>query len=191
MSVQLSLLPFKGIDKTDLDNLIQDLRFLGLKVTVVEETEVPVGAYNPQRRQYRADAFLDSARLKRGDRVLAVTNLDLYSGTLNFVFGLAELLGKAAVISLYRLHLDADQATFRDRAVKEAVHELGHTFSLHHCTNPECVMAFSNSLEDTDRKNREFCGLCSKKWRKFAEVKRMSEPAALTRRGDVIIPAKN
>ncbi len=181
MSIRLSLLPFKGMEQTDIDNLIQDLRFLSLKVTVAEEMGIPAGAYTPQRRQYRADAFLDRARLKRGDRILAVTNLDLYSGTLNFVFGLAELPGKAAVISLYRLRMDADRATFRDRAVKEAVHELGHTFGLQHCTNPECVMVFSNSLEDTDRKNREFCGLCSKDWRKFATVnnsQKESEPGA-------------
>ncbi len=175
MRVQLSLVPFKGIDKADLNNFVQDLRFLGLKVTIVEEAEVPAGAYNPHRRQYRADAFLDSARLERGDRVLAVTNSDLYSGRLNFVFGLAELPGKAAVISLCRLRMDADQATFRDRAVKEAVHELGHTFGLQHCMNPECVMTFSNSLEDTDRKNREFCGLCSKNWKKTATANNSKE----------------
>ncbi len=177
MTVQLSLLPFESVDKADLDNLIQDLSFLGWKVTVVEETEVPAGAYNSQRRQYRGDAFLDSARLKCRDRVLAITNLDLYSGTLNFVFGLAESPGKAAVISFQRLRTGADEATFRDRAVKEAVHELGHTFGLQHCTNPQCVMAFSNSLEDTDRKNRKFCGLCDRRWRKFATVNKGNERA--------------
>jgi len=46
------------------------------------------------------------------------------------------------------------------RAVKEAVHELGHTFGLDHCSDPRCVMHFSNMLADTDRKGREFCPSC-------------------------------
>jgi archaemetzincin len=65
-----------------------------------------------------------------------------------------------AVISLMRLRIGADKETFRRRAVKEAVHELGHTFGLSHCASPRCVMRFSNSLADTDRKGSEWCELC-------------------------------
>ncbi|MEW6585820.1 MAG: hypothetical protein AB1442_09465 [Nitrospirota bacterium] len=42
----------------------------------------------------------------------------------------------------------------------EAVHEIGHTFGLVHCSDPNCAMHFSNSLRDTDRKSSEFCGIC-------------------------------
>jgi archaemetzincin len=44
--------------------------------------------------------------------------------------------------------------------VKEAVHELGHMFGLDHCSDLRCVMHFSNSLADTDRKGRDFCPSC-------------------------------
>jgi archaemetzincin len=52
---------------------------------------------------------------------------------------------------------------FYDRAVKEIVHELGHTFGLGHCPNSKCVMHFSNSLADTDLKEAYFCNMCRPK----------------------------
>jgi archaemetzincin len=93
-------------------------------------------------------------------RVLGVTDMDLYAGGLNFVFGMAETQGGAAVISVARLRLGANHARFQARTLKEAVHELGHTFGLPHCPRPQCVMHFSNSLADTDRKGADFCPEC-------------------------------
>src|SRR5512136_1284452 len=46
------------------------------------------------------------------------------------------------------------------RAVKEAVHELGHTCGLGHCRDPKCVMFFPNALYDTDVKGPGFCAAC-------------------------------
>jgi archaemetzincin len=60
------------------------------------------------------------------------------------------------------LKFDADEKKFQDRMVKEAVHELGHTFGLVHCPDPKCVMYFSNCLEDTDFKGKRYCGECKK-----------------------------
>ena len=56
-----------------------------------------------------------------------------------------------------------DDALFLQRAVKEAVHELGHTCGLGHCRNPRCVMFFSNTLHDTDVKGPGFCTACRDK----------------------------
>jgi archaemetzincin len=53
-----------------------------------------------------------------------------------------------------------DEELFLARVTKEAVHELGHTFDIQHCANRRCVMAFSNSLEGTDRKEQTFCSAC-------------------------------
>lgn len=93
-------------------------------------------------------------------RVLGVTDCDPDAESLHFVFGLAESPGRAAVISLARLRQTDDAARQSARAVKEAVHELGHMFGLDHCSDLRCVMHFSNSLADTDRKGRDFCPSC-------------------------------
>ena len=159
----LAILPFRGTARAALGPLIEDLASLGLDADLLSEADVPEGAYDRRRGQYRAEAFLGIARRvagAAGKRVLGVTDRDLYAEDLNFVFGLAESPGRAAVISFARLRQTDDAARQRARAVKEAVHELGHTFGLDHCPDPRCVMHFSNTLADTDRKGREFCPSC-------------------------------
>ena len=162
-SLALTLVPFGPVGQEDLKHLASVLSGKGMYVTIAKERPVPAAAFNSRRQQYRGDDFLKIARSEPGDRVLAVTNCDLYADNLNFVFGLADSLGKCAVISFVRLRIGADEAKFRRRAVKEAVHELGHTFGLSHCTEPWCVMYFSNSLEDTDRKGNDWCEVCENK----------------------------
>jgi archaemetzincin len=94
-----------------------------------------------------------------------VVDVDIFAPGLNFVFGEADITGKKAIISLQRLRqefysLPKNEELFHERVLKEAVHELGHTYGLKHCPNPACVMHFSNSLHDTDLKNYNFCPAC-------------------------------
>jgi archaemetzincin len=141
----------------------------GMMVLRTAAEKVPAAAFDRPRQQYRGEFFLKSARAEGVDRVLAVTNCDLYTDSLNFIFGLADAHQGSAVISFFRLRANADEETFHCRAVKEAVHELGHTWGLSHCPNPRCVMRFSNSLEDTDRKETEWCGSCERKLEKLSD----------------------
>ncbi len=157
------LVPCGPVEGEDMAFLRRALSEKGMKVSIAAERAIPAPAFNRARQQYLGDAFLNAATEEAADRVLAVTNYDLYAGSLNFIFGLAEPGGKSAVISLFRLRTGADEETFRRRAIKEAIHELGHTSGLSHCKNPRCVMHFSNSLEETDRKETEWCERCNKK----------------------------
>ena len=126
-------------------------------------------AYDPERKQYSSSRLLASlGKAETEERVVGVADVDIYVPRLNFVFGEADMLSGTAIVSLCRLRqeyygLAPDEALFLERASKEIVHELGHTFGLGHCPNNKCVMHFSNSLADTDLKEAHFCNMCRPK----------------------------
>ena len=125
-------------------------------------------AYNPARRQYHSTGLLASLyELPRaaGAKVLGITELDLFIPIFTFVFGEAQVGGSVALISTHRLHdefygLPGDGPLLLTRAEKEAIHELGHASGLGHCREYDCVMRFSNSVEEVDLKTCKFCQLC-------------------------------
>ena len=158
----LFLVPVGDEDVEVMEHLQVELAKLGARVLREERVPAPEDAYDRRRDQYKARAFLRLLGAYEGDRMLGVTDRDLYMHGLRFVFGQAEAPGRAAVISLNRLKWGGDVDMFLDRCVKEATHELGHTFGLRHCENPMCVMHFSVSLNDTDTKSSRFCKTCRK-----------------------------
>ena len=124
-------------------------------------------ALDSRRQQYHSTAILQ--RLERtcdpDARVLGVTAADLYVPVLTFVFGEAQLDGNCAVVSTARLQeefygLPRQDPLMRERLVKEAVHELGHTFGLRHCLDWRCVMSSSHGVERLDVKGADFCAAC-------------------------------
>jgi archaemetzincin len=129
--------------------------------------DVP-GAYSAARQQYNSTEIL-AQLIRLNDngptKILGVTDVDLFIPILTFVFGEAQLGGQAALISVHRLHqrfysLPDDEELFFERCEKEALHELGHAFGLVHCRRFECVMHFSNSIEQVDLKSETFCPAC-------------------------------
>jgi archaemetzincin len=126
-------------------------------------------AFDDRRGQYYSTAIIQ--RLERmadpDARVLGVTACDLFVPVLTFVFGEAQVDGACAVVSTARLDeafygMPARSDMLRERLVKEASHELGHTFGLRHCDNWRCVMASSHAVERLDVKGAEFCAACRK-----------------------------
>ncbi len=128
------------------------------------EGSIPPDPTASREGQLLAERQLQNVLLEKPNEALfalAVTPYDLYSRGLNFVFGVAFPF-KGAIVSYARL-LSENRDLFFSRVRKEVTHEMGHVFGLPHCPNPHCVMHFSNSLADTDRKGEDFCPACKKK----------------------------
>ena len=161
LNINILILPIGEVDRQTLKILKIRLEKIFGYVKILKPIELIESAYNHRRKQYLSNRFLARVKKVPGEHVLGVTDVDLYTPDLNFVFGQAELPGKAAVISIVRLH-SGHKESFHSRMVKEAVHELGHTLGLRHCQDIHCVMHFSNCLEDTDVKGETFCIGCQK-----------------------------
>jgi archaemetzincin len=170
--MKIVLKPLDDIDRKLLEKLKERLdESFGCPVEIMPGDINLQKAYDAGRNQYLATKLfwqMKKSRGDKGDKVLGVVDVDLYAPGLNFIFGQADTAAGTAVISLSRLRQEyygsaADDELFLERTVKEAVHELGHTFGLEHCPDPKCVMHFSNSLADTDWKQAAFCGRCRPK----------------------------
>ncbi len=139
-------------------------RVLGFKTSLRTTVHCDEG-FDTRRGQWRAEAMLQAcvAPYASPDSfVVALTTKDLYAQSLNFVFGLASARSGAAIVSLHRL-LGGGTERAVGRVAKEIIHEVGHLEGLDHCKNEACVMWFSNSLSETDRKPVEFCSTCRAK----------------------------
>jgi len=172
MKQKIILRPLVQIDSHILEIIKRNLhRTFNCSVEIKAQISSLDYAYEPRRKQYLASLLLSTLRsfsIKPGDRCLGIVDVDLYSPGLNFIFGEADISSGVAIISLYRLRqehygLPQDEGLFQGRAIKEAVHELGHTYYLSHCGDIKCVMHFSNSLADTDIKSAGFCPKCQQK----------------------------
>jgi archaemetzincin len=153
-----------------LSNLTARLgRIFASTVEVRPPSFDPEQAFDSSRGQYNSTellAHLLTEPAADDGRVLGVAGVDLFIPILTYVFGEAQLAGRAAVVSIHRLDnahygLPRNDRLLLDRLVKEAGHELGHTFGLVHCGNATCVMRSSTYVEDIDLKSERFCSACA------------------------------
>ena len=90
---RITLLSVGNPDRRALDDLARDLGGMGFDVELAARRALPQGAFDAGRGQLHADALLGLALSVGAERVLAVTDVDLYAGNLNFVFGIAQPSG--------------------------------------------------------------------------------------------------
>jgi archaemetzincin len=124
-------------------------------------------AFQPNRNQYHSTPILEQLALSApadAIKVLALVEVDLFIPILTHVYGEAQLGGKACIVSTIRLNegrsYQNTQEPFQSRIVKEAIHELGHTFNLRHCREHTCLMHYCRDESDVDRKSDQLCRYC-------------------------------
>ena len=93
--MNIVLVPIGAVDPAELRMLVNPLRAVFSRDVVIGEgVPLPKAARNDPRSQHDAEMVLESLALsvemERHDRVLGVTNADLYLPGMNFVFGIAR-----------------------------------------------------------------------------------------------------
>ncbi len=162
------LVPVGEIESAILEEVKKGLeRVFGVHIEKEKAMAVPADTFEASLGQYHSTSILRRLRAscpsEQGfSAILGIIDRDLFVPRLNFVFGEADAATRTAIISLARLRPEfygrpRDERLLRSRAIKEAVHEIGHIYGLTHCPDPACVMFFSNRLEDTDTKEANLC----------------------------------
>ena len=141
-----------------------------IAAVISEVLPIPQSAFDKKRNQYNSNIILNEIKIyasKNADfhRVLGIVNADIFISGLNYVFGEAFTPGNASLISLWRLKPEfykdkPNIGLYGLRMLKEAIHEVGHTLGVRHCIHSSCVMHFSNSIFDTDKKQNLLCDEC-------------------------------
>lgn len=146
---------------------------LPVRVAGLKPVDAPPGALDARRGQWSAPALLETVLATLPDgipKALGVTGADLFIPMLSFVYGQAQLKGRAGVVSVARLRqeyygLPGNEALLVERARKEAVHEAGHLLGLVHCSSPGCVMRLSVQVGQIDLKGEAPCPSCAARLR--------------------------
>lgn len=166
----IGILPF-GREELSLVEYVKEKleRTFTKRISIKEIAEIPQSAYDPERNQFNSTKILKeilNLYSEENEKIIGITAVDLFIPIFTFVFGEAQLNGKAAVVSYARLKqefygLPPNIPLLKERLIKEVIHELGHTFGLIHCEKKWCVMSFSASVKHVDFKKDTFCTECA------------------------------
>jgi archaemetzincin len=164
----LGLIEMGRLGEVALRIVIANLQaVIGISVDVLKPLDVPREAFQQHRQQYDAGMVLKylSGMTFPHSRLLAITTVDLCNPILTYVYGEAELGGKTALVSNYRLRCNEDGAAmpldrYYERLAKVSLHEVAHTLSLYHCEDRQCLMHFCAKSHQLDGVEISFCTRC-------------------------------
>jgi archaemetzincin len=165
----ISLISFGNFERGFLEKLSEAIKLEFNCTADIMEARVDLSEFfDPGRRQYNGDKLLrevDSMIIPGSFKTIGLFNVDLFIPILTYIFGQAQLGGRTAIASQFRLSnerygMEMDELLLLDRFKKEVIHELGHTFGLIHCHVPSCVMRSGTYVEDIDQKDAHLCIKC-------------------------------
>lgn len=156
----------KDLDRIFIRKIIDEINLIyssgGDLSPLLKEKEMAICEFTKKR--YPVEEIVGSIEcLARDFPILFLTDLDIYYADLDYVYGFTDPERRVSVVSLARLKRGASTKKIFERAVKTAIHEIGHLNDLRHCKNRRCVMFLSFGFKDTDRKDKWFCDKCLEK----------------------------
>lgn len=119
-------------------------------------------AWDADRVQLDARAALDILFRDRDEGALVeldITGVDIFEVDKPYVFGLASLTDRLALVSLSRIDDDGRMRLER-RLHKLVLHEVGHSFGLHHHDDDTCVMRQDPTVSSLDSAPEGPCESC-------------------------------
>ena len=167
----ITIVSFGHFDRKFLEKISEAVAHEYKCLVIIKDVHADISDfYDPVRRQYNGDKLLHEVNLMPvtgSVKIIGLFNVDLFIPILTYIFGQAQLNGKTAIASQFRLSnemygLKADEGLLLRRFTKEVIHELGHTFGLIHCHTPTCVMRSSTYVGDIDQKEMQLCAKCRK-----------------------------
>lgn len=152
-------------------------------------TDVLASAFDTKRAQIDARKGLELLFRDRTADALVEIDLtadDIFEDGKPFVFGLASLSDRIAIISTARLQ-SSDGRVYADRLTKLVMHEAGHTFGLHHHAADHCVMRRDPSVVSLDDAPTTPCQRCHSKLLRRAQALARPGQLALDRARGLLV----
>lgn len=159
--IKISIQPFTDISKADVEYVYAELKKVYPNIEIKRSIDLPSSAFYSARNRYRADSIIHYLKRNtpKGYVTIGLTTKDI-STTKNGVkdwgvMGLGYRPGRSCVASSFRLANDQK----RTQLFKVAVHEIGHTQNLPHCSVKTCFMRDAEGGNPTNEE-KEFCTDC-------------------------------
>ena len=138
------------------------------KINTSMVAKLPEESYSASRDSYFSSIILNKLQFLKASEdeyILAVTEEDLFTPNTDYVFSSSDGLAGVAIVSAQRLKpefygLPQSDEVVRMRAMKRAVHEIGHLLTLDNCDENSCLMYSSKTISDLDYQSDKFCHGC-------------------------------
>ena len=159
----INIQPFNGISKDQITLVVNEIAKVYQYVVLNNTIVLPQLAFSRERNRYRADSLIRflNDRTNENHVTIGLTNQDISTTKDSIkdwgVMGLGYCPGKACVASTFRLSKDEQKM----QLFKVAIHELGHTEGLPHCSVKSCFMRDAEGRNPTNEE-KEFCPKCKK-----------------------------
>ncbi len=140
------------IGKVDV-NLLYRLKtrleeFTNLNVLIKKNRPLPQFAYNSYRHRYKADSllfYLKAQTTIADAKIIGITEHDIEIKLHNIaswgIMGLSYLQGDRCIVSIFRPGKTAfGKKHLVGRMFSLCMHELGHSYSVDHCEQANCIM---------------------------------------------------